>query len=491
MKMPVDDLILLQAYARANSEAAFATLVSRHVNLVYSVAWRQTGDPQLAEDITQAVFLILARKAGSLGPPTILSGWLCRTARYASANALTMRRRREQREQEAYMQSLLNEPEPAPEAWRRLAPLLDGALHQLGRKDHDAVVLRFFEGRTFKEVGAALGAGEDAAKMRVSRALEKLRKIFARQGVSSTSALIAGAMSAHSVQAAPAGLAHSVTVVAGAQGAAAGGSILTLSKGALKLMAWTKIKTAILAAAAVLLIAGTTITIENMREHRMYAWEDKNFTFPKIVKETPPQVRILPSKFRFPADFHGAFEDGGDGRLIGIAAGFPTLVQSAFHVSHQDRIIYPPDSPTGAYDYIANLRHGSPAALQKEVKRKLGVSGSFETLDTDVLLLRVKRPNSPNLKRSLGKHPWTEVESDGISDTNILMSAFASQLEEYVSRIPVIDQTGLTNPYEFHLDVPGLLWNVEALKPVLLDQLGLELVPGREPVEKLVLTKNK
>ena len=266
MKMPVDDLILLQAYARANSEAAFATLVSRHVNLVYSVAWRQTGDPQLAEDITQAVFLILARKAGSLGPPTILSGWLCRTARYASANALTMRRRREQREQEACMQSLLNESEPGSDEWRRLAPLLDGALHQLGRKDHDAVVLRFFEGRTFKEVGAALGAGEDAAKMRVSRALEKLRKIFARQGVSSTSALIAGAMSAHSVQAAPAGLAQSVTVVAGAKGAAAGGSILTLSQGALKLMAWTKMKSAAVISAVVLLTAGTATTLV-IRQH--------------------------------------------------------------------------------------------------------------------------------------------------------------------------------------------------------------------------------
>ena len=113
-----DDLTLLREYARHNSEEAFAALVSRHVNLVYSVALRQVRDAHLAEEITQAVFIILARKAGSLGPKTILSGWLCRTARYASANALTIQRRRQHREQEAYMQSILqrtaNEAERKP-----------------------------------------------------------------------------------------------------------------------------------------------------------------------------------------------------------------------------------------------------------------------------------------------------------------------------------------------------------------------------------------
>src|ERR1700683_4659520 len=263
-----DDLNLLRVFARNNSEEAFAAIVSRHVNLVYSVALRSVRDAHLAEEITQAVFIILARKADSLGDKTILPGWLCRTARYASANALTIQRRRQQREQEAYMQSILNEAESV-ETWNQISPLLDGAMEQLGQKDHDALVLRFFENKTFAEVGASLGASGDAAKMRVNRALEKLRKFFTKRGVSSTTAIIAGTISANSVQAAPMTLAKSVTAVAIVKGAAASGSTLTLIKGALKLMAWTKIKHSTAIAASVILATGTTAAIWDIHSN---AW---------------------------------------------------------------------------------------------------------------------------------------------------------------------------------------------------------------------------
>lgn len=245
----LDDNDLLREYVERASDEAFAVLVARHINKVYSVALRHTGNPSHAEEITQAVFVILARKSPRLRAAVILSGWLYETARLTSITFLRSEIRRARREQEAFMQSSLNETES--DLWRQIAPLLDAGMARLNEKERHAIVLRFFDGKSMSEVGAALGANENAAKKRVGRALEKLRTFFTKRGVSSTTALIAGAISAHSVQAAPAMLAKSVSVVAVAKGAAASASILTLIKGALKIMAWTKAKTTIVCAVIV------------------------------------------------------------------------------------------------------------------------------------------------------------------------------------------------------------------------------------------------
>ncbi len=252
-------MALVRDYASRQSEPAFATLVARHIALVHSVALRRVGDAHLAQDVTQAVFIILARKAGTLGPDTILSAWLYRTACYVAAETLRTRRRREQREQEAYMQSTLNDP-PA-DAWAQLSPLLEDAMAALREPDRSALVLRFFENKTASEIAAALKVNEDAAQKRVTRALEKLRIAFRKRGVSSTTAIIAGAISANSVQAAPPALAGLITGVAMAKGAAAGSSTLALVKGGLKLMAWRKAQSAIVAAIVVVLAGGGAIVL--------------------------------------------------------------------------------------------------------------------------------------------------------------------------------------------------------------------------------------
>jgi RNA polymerase sigma factor (sigma-70 family) len=255
----LDDIALLREYVERDSEEAFAALVARHVNKVYSVAMRHTGNPHQAEEITQAVFVILARKSRRLSKRVILSGWLCQTARLASVTLVRGEIRRARREQEAHMQNEVNKAES--EVWPQIAPLLDAALSGLCEADHHAVLLRFFDDKSMKEIGAALGASEDAAKMRVNRAVEKLRLFFTRRGIICPAAALTAAISANSVQAAPTALATTATAAAMAHGATASTSTLTLIKGALKLMAWSKAKTPITVAAGVLLLGGGITTM--------------------------------------------------------------------------------------------------------------------------------------------------------------------------------------------------------------------------------------
>ena len=253
----MDDMALLREYATSNSETAFEALVSRRVGFVYSMALRQVRDPHQAEEVTQAVFIILAQKAGRISDKTILAGWLFRTTRFIALAQMRADAKRRQREQEANMQSEI-QPTAPDLFWEQMSPLLDEALATLGETDRQAVLLRFFENKSLAEVGSHLGTGEDTARKRVSRALEKLHRYFARRGVSSTTAIIAGAISANSVQAAPVALAKAVSAVALAKGAAASGSTLTLIKGALKLLAWHNAKAAIITGTAIVLAAGAT-----------------------------------------------------------------------------------------------------------------------------------------------------------------------------------------------------------------------------------------
>lgn len=255
-----DDIALLKQYA-GGDESAFTVLFERHVHLVYSAALRQVRNPSQAEEITQAVFILLARKAKSLGPKIVLSGWLYQAARLTSASLIKREVRRQHREQEVYMQTLT---EPETSLWEQISPLLEEAMGRLGEPDRNAIVLRFFENKTPQEVAGALKLNEVTARKRVSRALEKLRKFFAKRGVVLTTAIIAGAISGNSVHAAPATLANSATAIA--KGATASASTLTLVKGALKVMAWSKTKAIVAGAVTALLLggAGSVVTLETI-----------------------------------------------------------------------------------------------------------------------------------------------------------------------------------------------------------------------------------
>ncbi|HEX4265237.1 MAG TPA: sigma-70 family RNA polymerase sigma factor [Verrucomicrobiae bacterium] len=245
-----DDTELLREYALRNSETAFATLVSRHLDMVYATALRHAGNHHQAQEIAQAVFVILARKARSLGPKTVLAGWLFQTARLTAANHMRAEIRRARREQEAYIQS--HSSDDSSDAWQQMIPLLNELVGSLREKERDAIVLRFLQGKEYQEVAAAMGGSEAAAQMRVSRALEKLRGMFAKRGVTVTAVVMVGMMSACGTQAAPFGLAARVAATA-VQGASLTASTLSLVKGTMNIMAWTKARLAVGAGVVALL----------------------------------------------------------------------------------------------------------------------------------------------------------------------------------------------------------------------------------------------
>ncbi len=255
-----DDLALLRAYADRGAEDAFRTVVERNLGLVYSSALRQVSDPHLAQEVTQAVFLILARKAGSLRPATVLAGWLFRTTRFAASQALRAARRRQHYEQEA-AKMLSTTTAPASEAaWDHVAPFLDEAMASLGTTDRHAILLRFFERKEMKDVGGAIGATEDAAKKRVSRALDKIRAFLARRGIALSAAALGSALTANAVQAAPTAISQSITAAFAVNGITA---TTTLAELTMKAMLHARLKLAATLAALLLLAggAGTLIAL--------------------------------------------------------------------------------------------------------------------------------------------------------------------------------------------------------------------------------------
>ena len=232
----MDDTQLLRRYAVDLSESAFAELVQRHVNFVYSVALRlANGDAHLAQDATQRVFTDLARKALPLSQRAVLASWLFTSVRFEVSRLIRGEQRRRAHEREAHLMDTIQGESAAPTDWQRIRPVLDDALAELSAADREAVLLRFFEGLAFAGVGARLNVTENAARMRVERALDKLQGLLARRGLTSSTAALATVLASQGVMAAPAGLAAAVTSAALA-GASAGGvavavaSFMTMNK---------------------------------------------------------------------------------------------------------------------------------------------------------------------------------------------------------------------------------------------------------------------
>jgi RNA polymerase sigma factor (sigma-70 family) len=239
----MDDRELLREYIASQSEKAFAELVARHLNPVYSTALRRVGEPHLAKDVVQTVFIELARKPRSVRDPAALAGWLYRAARHAASNVLRTEGRRRQRENEAVQLNITEHDSHS--AWQQLAPHLEEAIDSLDESDQNLIASRFFEGMSLRELGNALALTEDAAQKRVSRAVEKLRAYFTRRGITIASATIAAVLTAHSVQAAPAGFA------AGVASSSLAGASTAAKTGLLAAFKTTLVTTAVIATIAI------------------------------------------------------------------------------------------------------------------------------------------------------------------------------------------------------------------------------------------------
>jgi RNA polymerase sigma factor (sigma-70 family) len=247
----VDDLTLLKKYTAEGSEDAFGKLVARHVAMVYSAARRQVGD-SLAADVTQAVFLLLARKAAKLSNHAVLTAWLLTTTRLVCHATLRKETRRQQREQEAAAMPKFEIEAETQAAWEQVQPMLDEALVALSQADRNLVVLRFFEQKSHAEIAQALGLSEVASKKRLSRAVERLRAFFGRRGVVLGAVALLTAISQNAIQSAPVGLDSAIkATIAVGTGA---GMVTSLVNTTQKLMTWTKIKIALLCGTAALLV---------------------------------------------------------------------------------------------------------------------------------------------------------------------------------------------------------------------------------------------
>lgn len=391
------------------------------------------------------------------------------------------------------MQSALQES-GEPLVWNQLAPLLDEAMARLGKTDREAVVLRYFKGKSLHEVAAALKMTEAAAQSRVHRAVGKLHKYFLQHGIDSTAAAVAGAISANSIQAAPVGLAKAVTTVALAKGTAASTSTVTLIKGSLKFMAWTKAKTVVVVGAAALLATGTTVVVV---KKAISPSVDKSFWQLKTesLRKAPAVLIIRPARY----------SDNGMVSLVSRSTNndkpilrkvvahnldFAGLLQTAYSINRQ-RMVFLTDVPTGRYDLLLTLPDHPLEALQQKIQRQFGILARPQVRETNVLVLKVKTPelfashvskrgSKMNFKNGRGLWAFSNFPISNVSDF----------LENVVFHKPVVVQPELPDRYSITFQ-----WkNPQDLQQAVSDELaqaGLELIPTNLPIKVLVVEKAK
>ena len=359
-----DSQHLLAEYRQNGSDAAFRELVTRYVALVYSTALRLVeGDTHRAEDVTQTVFVDLARKARTLPEDVQLGGWLHRDTCLVAGHTLRGERRRQARERQAVEMNVLQNYSEAD--FSQVAPLLDDAINELGEADRTAILLRFFEQQDFCTVGQALGSNEDAARMRVTRALEKLEEFLKRRGVTTSAASLGLVLAANAVQAVPVGLAVTIS-----SAAALAGTTATIAAQAS--MNWINIKsiTAVVAAA---IIAGTGMHLK--QHHEANRLREQNQTFQQQGAKSTEQIQRLTHELEDATRKLASLRDDNERlnrnhlELLRLRAGVARLMvtgQNGNNATDADTAA-PSGQPAGLYSLLEKTAIVSNAVFEKEL----------------------------------------------------------------------------------------------------------------------------
>jgi RNA polymerase sigma factor (sigma-70 family) len=412
--LPSEEAELLQQYVATRSEAAFRRLVERYLNLVYAAARRQVRDADLARDVTQAVFLVLAEKAAELRGDRPLSAWLLSVTRYAAANAVRARARRTHHEQRAAGMAVTTMQNQSNAEWQELSPLLDEGMGRLRSKDRDVLLLRFFEQKSAREVAEAMGISEDAAEKRIARAVAKLRDFFQRRGVAVTLVALTTTLAANCAEAAPLGL---TTTIAASAASAATSSATTLSaasiaKGTVITMASVKAKTALLAAVAALLLVGSgTVAVKTF------------ITSPSAQRVNVSSQAAATTSATAPAGLQLQFSQGTTVELLGISdapqdssrwwAADGTPIDAPSPLPRRIMTVSP-----GQQMYQFRLRKTDPAGEKIGMTVSLGgtrynTAASLDERDgvqSHVFGLSAAPPAIIDVRVSLAFGPWSDVQ---------------------------------------------------------------------------------